>query len=343
MSISFNFLIRGFATFVTLCALVSHATAQVHFAVVDSIVVGGSGGWDYIAFEGGRLYASHNDEVVVIDAPTKQVKAHIPAHGSHGIAIASTLGKGFISNGKSNTVTAFDLKTDSVITEIKTGEDPDAIAFDSATNRVFAMNGHGESITAIDAKTLEPIETLGLKGSPEFAVADGEGHLFLNIEDKNETIEVDSKKLKILHRWKLEGGDGPTGLSYDKEHHLLFSGCHNKKLFVVNTESGDIVATLPIGEGVDATVYDPNALLAFASNRDGTLDVMREESPTEIVHVESARTAPGAKTMAIDIATQTIYLPTAQFLPAPAPTADKPHPRPQPVPGTFKILIVRAG
>jgi len=331
----------SFSILCTLALFSVNAGAQVHFQVVDSILVGGSGGWDYIAFDNGMLYASHNDEVVVVNAGTKQLVAHIPAHGSHGTAIARKLGRGFISNGHSNTVTAFDLNTNTVIKEVKVGDDPDAIAFDSATNRVFAMNGHGESVTAVDASTLNVVGTIALKGSPEFAVADGKGHLYLNIEDKNETIEIDTKKLKILKRWKLVDGDGPTGLALDKKHELLFSGCHNQKLFMLSAKTGTIVDTAAIGAGVDATAFDAGLQLAFASNRDGTLNVFRERPSAKLELVQNVTTEPGAKTMALDPETHTVYLPTASFGDTPAATTAQPHPRPSVIDGTFRILIVR--
>lgn len=327
--------------FLLLAFFAQPVLAQQHYHVVDSIAVGGTGGWDYLAFDQGKLYVAHGDEVAVIDVAQKAVIAHLPAHGSHGTALARNLSKGFISNGHSNTVTVFEPITNTFMREIVVGQDPDAIAFDSSSDRIFTMNGHGDNITVIDGVTLNVIDSIALGGSPEFAVADGEGHLFVNLEDKNQTLAIDTKTLKIIRRINLKGGDAPTGLAYDREHHLLFAGCHNGKMVVIDAVHGKVVTTIPIGQGVDATAYDWSSHQAFASNGDGTLTVVNVKSAKDITLQENAITARGSRTMAVDPATRTIYLATAQLGATPAPTADHPHPRPAIVDGSFKILIVR--
>jgi DNA-binding beta-propeller fold protein YncE len=238
-------------------------------------------------------------------------------------------------------VTVFDLKTSKVLAEVKsTGQNPDAIIYDPASHRAFAFNGRGGSATAIDGATAKVAGTVPLGGKPEFAASDRKGSVFVNIEDKNELVEINAAKLTVAHRWPLTGCDEPSGMAIDAAHGRLVIGCGNEVAAIVDTASGRVVARLPIGKGVDANGFDPGTGLGFASCGDGTLTVLREESPDSWVVAAKAATQRGARTMTVDEKTHNVYLVTADFGPAPAPTAEQPHPRPAMVPGTFRVLVV---
>ncbi len=315
-----------------------HLTRQIH--------VGGEGGWDYLSFDAARhrLYVSHAMRVMVVDPDSGTVVGEIPkTEGVHGIAIADDLGKGFISNGRSSSVTVFDLKTLAVRGTVSAGQNPDASLYDPFSHRVFAFNGRSHDATVIDAVTDSVIATLPLGGKPEFAVSDGAGRLFVNIEDKSEIAAIDPVAAKVLARWSVAPGEEPSGLAIDIAHHRLFAVCGNKLMAVVDDETGALVATVPIGSRVDGCAFDPALGYAFSSNGEGTVTVVREESPAKFSVVETVPTRPGARTITIDPATHTLYLPTAEFGPAPAPTADQPHPRPSMVPDSFVILQVQPG
>jgi DNA-binding beta-propeller fold protein YncE len=328
-------------------ASVNRAAIAAGYQVIKKIPVGGDGGWDYLAMdsEARRLYVSHATKVVVIDVDKGEVVGEIPAtNGVHGIAFAPELNRGFTSNGRDNSSTIFDLKTLKVITSVKTGGNPDAILYDPATKRVFAFNrtraAADASSTVIDAATGAVAGTIPLGGRPEFAVADGKGQVFVNLDDKSEVAVIDSRKLAVTNRWSLAPGESPSGLAMDRQNRRLFSVCENQKMIVMNADNGRVVANLPIGKGTDAAAFDPEARLAFSSNGEGTLTVVREESPDKFSVVENAKTQQGARTMAVDLKTHNVYLSTAQFGPAPAATPERPNPRPSAVPGSFTILVV---
>jgi DNA-binding beta-propeller fold protein YncE len=319
------------------------ASAPTGYHVTDTLKIGGDGGWDYLAFDPAsrRLFVSHSTHVVVVDADTKATVGDIPdTPGVHGIAIAADLGRGFVSNGRSATATIFDLKTLGKIGEVKTGENPDAILYDRASGRVFTFNGRSGDATAFDAAKGTVVGTVALGGKPEFAVADGKGRVYVNIEDKSEIVALDSRDLQVKSRWPLKPCEEPSGLAFDTEHGRLFAVCGNKLMAVVDSASGRIVATLPIGGGVDAAAYDPGSGLVFASNGEGTLTVVHEDSPDSFRVVESVPTQVGARTLALDPKTHRLFLSTAQFGPRPAPTAEVPRPRPSIVPGSFVVLVV---
>ncbi len=315
------------------------------YHVTNEIKIGGEGGWDYLTVdpEGRRLYASHTNKVEVIDVDSgKKVGEVTGLSGVHGIAIAHDLNRGFISNGRSSTVTIFDLKTLANVGEVKsTGENPDAILYDPYSSRVFAFNGRSKSATVLDAKTGKVAGTITLSGKPEFAASDAKGHVFVNLEDLSEVSEIDAKSLTVKATWPLKPCEGPSGMAIDRKHHRLLSGCDNKMAAILDTENGKLVATVPIDEGVDANAFDPGTGLFFSSNgRDATLTVIREESPDHFNVAETVPTRKGARTMALDEKTHTAYVVTAEFGPAPAPTAEQPRPRPTIQPNTFTILVV---
>ena len=331
-----------FSSILMFCTLAGAAPESSGYHLLKKVVLGGEGGWDYLTVDSANrhLFISRGTHVMVLDADTYAVVGDIPdTPGVHGIAIASDVGRGYTSNGRSNTATFFDLKTLKVLGTVPTGQGPDAIIYDPASHRVFTMNGHGESTTAIDAATGAVAGTVPLGGGPEFAAADGKGHVYVNLEDKSQVVVLDSKALKILNTWPLAPGESPSGMAIDFEHHRIFSGCHNKMMTVMDADTGKIITTVPIGQGVDANAFDPKTHLAFSSNGDGTLTVVHEDSPDKFTVVENVQTQRGARTMALDSKTHNVFLVTAEFGTAPAPTPAQPRPRPPMIPNTFTLLV----
>jgi DNA-binding beta-propeller fold protein YncE len=313
------------------------------YHLLKKISVGGEGGWDYLTFDSAtrRLFISRATKVIVLDVDSGKSVGEIPdTQGVHGIALAPEFGRGFTSNGRAGTVTIFDLKTLATIGTAQAGTNPDAIVYDPASRRVFAMNGRSSDSTAIDAATGKVAGTVALAGKPEFAAADGAGHVYVNIEDKSELWEIDSQKLTVTAKWPLAPCQEPSGLAMDIARRRLLAGCDNKMMAVVNADTGKVVATPPIGEGVDANAFDPGLSFAFSSNGgSGTLTVVHEDSPDKYSVLEDVVTQRGARTMALDPKTHEVYLATAEFGPRPAATQDNPHPRPQIVPNSFVILV----
>ncbi len=266
--------------------LISNAPASAApYTLLKTFPVPGDGSWDYLIVDEGahRLYVSHGTQVEVLDADTFEIKGAITeTAGVHGIALAVDLGRGFTSNGKSDSVTIFDLKTLKNLGTVKTGKNPDAIIYDPATKQVIAFNGGGKSATVIDGKEGTVTGTIELSGRPEFGAVDGVGHVFVNIEDKSTLVKIDIKKLKVLEQWPLEPGETPASLSIDSKSRRLFAGCRNKLLVVVNMDDGKVVAKLPIGQGADATVFDPSSGNIFTSCGDGTVTVFMPMATTNI-------------------------------------------------------------
>jgi DNA-binding beta-propeller fold protein YncE len=319
------------------------ASAAPGYHVVHTWKLGGEGGWDYLKIDADsrRLYISRGTKVVVIDADSGQPVGEIAdTPGVHGIALAPEFGKGFTSNGRENTISIFDLKTLKTLNKIKVGNRPDAILYDPATKRVFTFNAGSQDSTAVDAARGEVVGTIALGGKPEFAASDERGTVFVNLEDKNQLFALDANKLAVKERWPLTGCESPSGLAIDRKNRRLFAGCDNKLMPVVDADTGRIVATLPIGEGVDATAFDDETALAFASCGEGVLTVVHADSPEKFREVENVKTQRGARTMALDPKTHRVYTVTAQFGKPPAPTADQPHPRPAIVPDTFVVLVL---
>ncbi len=314
------------------------------YHVTNTYKVGGDGGWDYLTAdaEARRVYMSRGTHVMVMDADSgKKVGDIADTQGVHGIALAPDLGRGFTSNGREGTVTIFDIKTLATGSKVKVGDNPDAILYDPATKRVFTFNGRSQDSTAIDGATGKVLGTIKLDGKPEFAASDAKGEVFVNIEDKSEIQVIDPNKLQVTAKWPLAPCTEPSGLSIDRKNRRLFVGCDNKMMAVVDADSGKVLATPAIGEGVDATTFDPETGLAFAScGVDGVLTVVKEESPDKFSVAETVTTQKGARTLALDARTHNIFVVTAQMGPRPAPTADNPHPRPAIVPDSFVVLVV---
>lgn len=312
--------------------------------VTKAYKLGGDGGWDYLTLDpdSHHLFISRSTHVIVVDAGSGKLVGDIAdTPGVHGIAVANDLGRGFTSNGREGTVSIFDLKTLKPISKVQAvGENPDAILFDPATKRVFTFNGKSHNSTAIEAENGNIAGKIELDGKPEFGVSAGDGELFVNIEDKSELVAIDSKALKVKSRWPLAPCESPSGLAIDKKNRRLFVGCDNKMMAVVNADTGKVIATLPIGDGVDANRFDPETNLAFASCGEGVLTVVKEDSPDKFSVVQNVKTERGARTLELNPQTHEIYLVTAKFGSAPAATAQQPHPRPSILPGTFELLVV---
>jgi len=319
----------------------SAAAGASGYRVVKTIPIGGEGRWDYcvVDTEARRVYVSHGTRVVVVDADSGAVVGEIPnTVGVHGIALAPELGRGFITAGRANTVVFFDLKTLKPIVTVKSGGiNPDAVYYDAQTKRVFAFNGRSANAIAINASDGKPVGMIPVGGKPEFAAGDDNGHIFVNIEDKSQLLEIDARKLSVLHRWPLTGCKEPSGLAFDQKNRRLFSVCGNKKMMVVNADTGKVVATPAIGDDPDAAGFDPGTQLVFSSNGEsGDLTVIRQEAPDKYTVVENVPTRKYARTMAIDYKTHNIFLPIAEFEPV-APKGDEEPPM---KPDSFGLLLV---
>jgi len=314
------------------------------YQVTDHWKPGGDGGWDYLTADpdAGRLYFGRSTRVQVLDAKTGTLIGEVQdTPGIHGVALVPELGRGYTSNGRDSSVTVFDLKTLATVTRIKLDQrNPDAILYEPTSKRVFTFNGGSGSATAIDVATNTVAGTLVLGDKPEFAVADGRGTVYVNLEDSSAVVAFDATTLAIQSRWSILPGAQPTGLALDRAHQRLFSVCGNDTLVVLDATSGRIVTMLPIGKGVDAAAFDPATQMVFASCGEGTLSVFHEDTPDKYRAVATVATQRGARTMALDPRTHRIFTATAQFGEPPAPTADRPHPRPPMVPGTFEILVL---
>ncbi|HXJ07116.1 MAG TPA: YncE family protein [Candidatus Acidoferrum sp.] len=316
----------------------SPAPGSSGYHLIKTVSVPGDEGWDYLNVDAAtrRVYISHGSHVVVMNADTYAVEGDIPdTAGVHGIALAPDLGRGFVSAGRANTAVIFDIKSLKTLGTAKTDANPDAIVYDSVTKRVFALNGRGQNTTAINAADGTVAGTLALGGKPEFAVADGKGSIFVNIEDKSELVEFDAQKLTETHRWPLAPCKSPSGLAMDLKTRRLFSVCDEKVMAVVNADTGKVIATPEICQGPDASAFDPATDYAFASCGDGNLIVIHEDSPDKFTVVENVPTKRSARTMGLDLKTHNIFLSSAEFDP-PAPGERRGKMKP----GSFAILVV---
>lgn len=297
------------------CVLVTSvaAFAAAGYHLLRTIPVGGAGGWDYLTVDeaGQRLFVSHETQVEVIDLVSNSATAKIPdTPGVHGIALAPEEGRGFISNGRASTVTVFDLKTLAPISQVPTGKKPDAIVYDPSTHRVFAMNGGSDSSTVIDAASGEVVGTIALGGGPEFAVADGLGNVFVNLEDQNQTLRIDAREMTVKNHWLLAPCERPSSMAIDRANHRLFIGCRSRVMAVVNSDTGDVIVTMPIGDHVDASAFDPATGLIFNATGEGTIDVFHQDSPHKYSAVQRIPTYAGSKTMALNTKTHELLVPS---------------------------------
>ena len=302
----------------------------------------GEGGWHYLVYDpdGKRLlFITRGSHVMVVDADSLKLTADIPDLSAiHGVALVPGLSRGFISNGGDNTVTVFDLKTLKKLDSVKVGERPDAILYEPFSKNIFTFNARGQSSTVIDAATDKVVGTIPLPGKPEFPASDGKGKLYVNIEDKSEIAEVDVRKLSVLNTWPIAPCQEPSALAFDIAHHRLFAGCDNKMMAVVDSDSGKVVTSVPIGEGVDAGAFNPKTQEVFMSCGGGVLTVIHEDTPDKYTVKQNLETTKGARTMALDKDNNVAYLVTAQR----EATPPAPGQRPAMVPGSFELMVVKA-
>jgi YVTN family beta-propeller protein len=317
--------------------------AQEPYKFLNEIPIGGEGGWDILTIDSAarRLYLSHATKVVVVDLVKNAAIGEIAdTPGVHGFVAVPELQRGFSTNGKEAKASVVDLKTLKTISKIDTGEGPDAMAYDLKRGEVYVFNHKGNSASVIEAKSAKVVATIPLGGGPEFAAADSAaGRVYCNIEDKSEVAVIDAAKHEVVAHWSVAPGTEPSGIALDAAHHRLFATCHNKLIAMLNTQTGKVIATVPIGAGVDGCAFDDSTQLAFASCGDGTTTIAKEETPDKLTVVQTLKTERGARTMALDPKTHRIYLPSAQFQPPPTPSPGASPGRPTVIPNTLKVLV----
>jgi DNA-binding beta-propeller fold protein YncE len=318
--------------------------AKSEYSIVNKIMLPGTGGWDYLTVDeaGGRLFLSHGTVVLVVDLKTGKLAGTInDTPGVHGIAIAPELNKAFISVGRNGSVKIIDFKTLASIADVKvTGTNPDAILYDQFSKKVLTFNGGSSNASVLDATTNEVVGTIALEGKPEFPASDGKGKIYVNIEDKSLISVIDIKTMKVEKSWPIAPGEEASGLAIDNETHRLFSVCSNKLMMVIDAIDGHVVASLPIGDGCDGVKFDPGMKRAYSSNGEGTMTVVQEENANSFKVLENVKTMSGARTLAVDTKSHHIYLPTAEYNPAPAATTENPRPRRTMKPDSFQVLDI---
>ncbi|HLJ48350.1 MAG TPA: YncE family protein [Bryobacteraceae bacterium] len=318
------------------------AYAAEGFKVINKIKIGGTGGWDYVAVDpdANRVYASHGTLVEVVDLKSGKVVGQITQlHGVHGVAVAPEFGKGFITNGQSNSVTIFDLKTLAKVGEPQTGQNPDSVCFEPKTKHIFTFNGRSNDSTAIDPSTNEVIKSFPLGGKPEECAVDGTGKIYVNLEDSSEILEIDAAKTTVLRHVSLSPCESPSGLAIDVKNKKLFSACDNKVMAVTDIPTLKVIATPAIGPGTDGAGFDSGLGLAFSSNGgDGTLSIVKQVNG-KYETVDNVTTERGARTMTVDSKNHRVYLLAAEYGPAPEASGGKKG-RPPILPDSFHILVV---
>ena len=337
-----NLLLLAFLVLLSLDGASQAQTAPAPYRLLNTISIGGEGGWDYLSVDpnGERLYVSHGTRVEVVDLKSRKVVGTIPnTPGVHGIEVVPGAGRGYITCGRTNTCVAFDLKTLQPIgAPIPTGPKPDALFYDAFSKRVFLFSNDGGKSTVLDARTGAVVGTAELAGDVEAPATDGKGTIYVNIEDKGEVIAFDAKTLAVKKRYPLAPGEEPTGLAFDRKTNRLFSACANEKLVVTDAKTGRQVAVIATGKGADGAVFDPATNNIITSNGAGTFTVIHEDTPDKYTVLATVATARGARTLTIDPKTHHLFTATADYGPTPAPTAENPRPRPSIVPGTFRVL-----
>ena len=321
---------------------ISYGQSQGGYHVATVFHVGGAGGWDYPAADIGsnKLYLSHGTQVNIIDKNSGDSIGVIPGvTGVHGIAFVHALGKGYVSDGRLNNVSVFDLATGKVVKQIPTGKNPDWIFYESFSKKIITSNHSGASLSIIDPQTDSVVATIPVAGEGlETIASDNAGKIFVSVEDKGEIAVVDMKKLAVIHRWSLAPGEGPTGLAIDVTTKRLFSGCE-KQLIIMDAVTGKVITHLPIGDGCDGVAFDPESKLIFTANGVGTMTVIKEISANQYKVLENVTTKRGARTISLDQKTHTIYLPTGDYEPLPANSPE--GTRPKIVAGSFQVLVVK--
>ena len=317
--------------------------AQPAYRVLNHWVIGGEGGWDYMTMDAAahRLYLAHNETVDVVDTDTgKKVGAITGLKGTHGVALGPAGKYGYISDGRGDAIVVFDRDSLEKLAVVPAGTNPDGITYEPVTKTVWAFNGRSSDVSVLDTATRKIVATIQLPGKPEFPVADGRGFVFDNIESRNELVKLDARTNKVVGVYPLAGCESPSGLAIDRKGRRLLSVCDNKVMAITSADTGKVVATVPIGEGPDATRFDARRGLAFSTNgQSGDMTIVSLRGPVPHV-VQTLKTASGARTMALDEATGRTYTVTAQFGPRPAASPGNPHGRPTPVPGSFEVVVI---
>ena len=330
-------------TFLTTAVAPGCRAAEFTYHPLKEISVSGDEGWDWLSIDEAarRLYVTHGSKIVVIDLDADKIVGEIAdTPGVHGFALATDLGLGFSSNGKESKSSIVDLKTLDTLSKVPTGENPDAIAYDEGNHEVYAFNGRGHSATVFEAKSGKVLATIPLSGKPEFAVADPKScRVYCIIEDKSEVAVIDTKTHAVVNSWPIAPGTEASGMALDAANHRLFIGCRNQMMVMMDSTNGKVIATVPIGEGVDANMFDPGTGLAFSSNGEGTVTIAHEETPGKLIPVQTLATERSARTMALDPKTHNIYLPSAKFEPPAEQTPGSPRQRPKMIPGSMKFLV----
>ena len=308
--------------------------------IVKKHAIKGNGGWDYVTVDaaGKKIYVSHGSQVNILSTVTGDSLGVISnTNGVHGIVLVKPLGKGYTSNGKDNNCTVFDLKTNAEIGKITVGTNPDAIFYDEFSKKVYVFNGRSNDASVIDPATDKVVATIPLGGKPETGVSDGKGKIFVNSETTNEVVVINAKTYKVENRYKINNGDEPSGLAIDRVSGRLFIGCGgNQTMVVMDAANGKNLTKFKIGD-CDGVVFDPALKMAYSSNGEGTVSVIKELTANKFEFVENIATEKGARTIGIDERTHHLFLPTAQTEPV-APTPQNAHPRPKVVAGTFHVI-----
>ena len=332
-----NIVISSYFLFILLMPFINLKAQVSNYKLINTFHIASAGGWDYISInpKSNKLYMSHGTQVNVLDKTTGDSLGVIAnTSGVHGIAFINASQKGYTSNGRTNDVTVFNLNTNAVITKIATGENPDAIFYEEYSKHIITCNGRSKDLTIIDPETNKVVATIGVGGKPETAVSDNAGHIFVNVEDKNEIVKIDIVNNKVEEHWSIEPGEEPTGLAIDIKTKRLFAGT-NKKLIIVDASNGKVVANLPIGEGCDGVAFDNALKYIYTSNGEGTMTIVKENNANDFKVIENIKTKKGARTIGNDETSHLVYLPTADFE-AQAPGEKS---RPKMIPGSFQILV----
>ena len=332
-----------FAIGCAIASLSATAIAEDLYKFLNEIPIPGEGGWDILTIDSAahRLYLSHATKVVVVDLEKNAGVGEIEdTPGVHGFLAVPEVERGFSSNGKENKSSVVDMKTLRTVSKIGTGESPDALVYDSKHGEVYIFNHRGSSVSVIEAKTPKVVATISLGGAPEFAAVDSAAdRVYVNIEDKSEVVAIDTAKHEVAAHWPLAPGEEPSGIALDAAHHRVFSACHNKMMTMLDTQSGKVLGTAPIGTGVDGAAFDNSTQLIFASCGEGVTNILKEETPEKLSAVQTLQTKRSARTMALDPQTHRIYLPAADFQPAPSPSPGASPARPTMIPNTMRLLV----
>ena len=333
---------RNFALSLTLAgAAALLAQSSPSYRVTQTYTLGGDGRWDYIVPDppNHRLFIARENRVIVVDEDRGTLLGAVTGiQGAHGTALAEATGHGFATSGNDRSVVMFDLKTFKVLGRIPAAEDADAILYDGASNRVFTLNGDAHSSTVIDPRAGTLITNIPLGGKPEYGASAGDGKVYANLTDTSEVVEIDARTATVARRWSTAPCKQPVSMALDTAHHRLFSGCRSGMMAISDYQNGKVVATVPIGTGVDGAGFDAASGNAFASNADGTLTVIHQDAPDQYRVIENVQTPQGARNMGLDPTNHRVFIVSAQFAPAPAGAPGRG--RPPVLPGSFTLMVV---